>query len=321
MLEKSFKLGALCDGDAGGRREALNFMSDTIYRAAREEEIPATIDLFLEAVGQLNRRHNVSMPLPPRPAVEAAYRHIFRTGIFRVAEMDGRLAAIGHAVVRDALWFLSGFWARPELVAGGVGGRLLREVWQEGASAGAQKFFVWSSLDQTAIASYLKAGMLPGYQVFTFTGRPGAALRNAPGASAGYTSEPLSLEVACGIDREVRETRREEDHRHWLSEVKLAGRQVRDGRGRLIGYYYFKGESFGPAAWMEAGAAKALLALGCLEAAAGSETISLRVPGINHDAIRFALRHGLRLGATAHLFTSAPFGRMEQYLASGPSLF
>ena len=303
-----------------GKMGVLNFMSDIIYRAAREEEIPVTIDLFLEAVGQLNRRHNVSMPLPPRPAVEAAYRHIFRTGIFRVAEMDGRLAAIGHAVVRDALWFLSGFWARPELVAGGVGGRLLREVWQEGASAGAQKFFVWSSLDQTAIASYLKAGMLPGYQVFTFTGRPVAALRNAPGASADYTSEPLSLEVACGIDREVREARREEDHRFWLSEAKLEGRQVRRG-GRLVGYYYFKGESFGPAAWMEAEGAQALLTLGCREAAAQSETVSLRVPGINHDAIRFALGHGLRLGATAHLFTSAPFGRMEQYLASGPSLF
>jgi hypothetical protein len=35
----------------------------------------------------------------------------------------------------------------------------------------------------------------------------------------------------------------------------------------------------------------------------------------------FALAHGLRLNAMAQLFTSAPFGRMEQYLASGPSLF
>jgi hypothetical protein len=72
---------------------------------------------------------------------------------------------------------------------------------------------------------------------------------------------------------------------------------------------------------MENGGAEALLTLGCREAAAQSDTLSLRVPGINHDAIRFALRHGLRLCGTAHLFTSAPFGRMEQYLASGPSLF
>jgi hypothetical protein len=295
-------------------------MPDIIYRAAREEELPATLDLFLEAVNHFYRRHNLEMLLPPRPAVEIAYRHIFRTGIFRVAETDGRLIAIAHAIVRDALWFLSGFWARPELVAGGVGGRLLREVWREGEQAGARKFFVWSSTDQTAIASYLKIGMLPGYQVFTFTAQP-AALRNLPVAPAGYTVEPLSFEVACGIDREVRETRREVDHRFWLSEVKLEGRQVRHG-GRLVGYYYFKGDAFGPAAWMEAEGAEAVLTLGCREAAAQSETVSLRVPGINHDAIRFALGQGFRLGGTtAHLFTSAPIGRMEQYLASGPSLF
>jgi hypothetical protein len=295
-------------------------MSNIIYRAAREEEIPAALDLFLEAVGHLYRRHNLEVPPPPRPAVESAYRHIFKTGIFRVAETDGRLVAVCHAVVRDALWFLSGFWARPELVAGGVGGRLLREVWREGEAAGARKFFVWSSMDQTAIASYLKAGMLPGYQVFTFSGAAGS-LCDAPDAPAGYAVELLSLETACAIDGEVREARREEDHRYWLSEVKLEGRQVRRG-GRLVGYYYFKGDAFGAAAWTDAEAGAALLTLGCREAAAQSETITLRVPGINHDAIRFAFRHGLRLsGATAHLFTSAPFGRMEQYLPSGPSLF
>jgi hypothetical protein len=294
-------------------------MSNIIYRAAREEELPATLDLFLEAVDHLFRRHNLQTPLPPRAAIEASYRHIYRTGIFRVAEMDGRLVAIGHAIVRDALWFLSGFWARPEMVAGGVGGRLLREVWQEGAAAGAQKFFVWSSMDLTAIASYLKIGMLPGYQVFTFAGQPDAA-GNAPSAPAGYTVEPLTLATACDIDAEVRETRREADHRFWLSEAGLEGRQVRRG-GRLVGYYYFKGEAFGPAAWTEAEGAEALLTLGCREAAAQSDIVSLRVPGINHDAIRFALRRGLRLTAAAHLFTSAPIGRMERYLASGPSLF
>ena len=294
-------------------------MSNIIYRAAREAELPATLDLFLEAVRDLNRRHNLETPLPPRPAVEVAYRHIFRTGIFRVAEMDGKLVGICHAIVRDALWFLSGFWTKPDLVASGIGGRLLREVWREGEEAGGRKFFVWSSMDMTAIASYLKSGMLPGYQVFTFTGRP-AVLREPPGAPAEYTVEPLSLEVACGIDAQVRETRREADHRFWISETKLEGRQVRRA-GRLVGYYYFKGDAFGPAAWIEADEAEAVLALGCREAATQTESISLRVPGINHHAIRFAFGHGLRLTATAHLFTTAPIGRMEQYLASGPSLF
>ena len=294
-------------------------MSNIIYRAAVEADIPAALDLFLEAVAEIYQRHNMDMALPPRPAVEIAYRHIFRTGIFRVAEIDGRLVNICHAIVRDELWFLSGFWTRPELQARGVGGKLLRDVWREGAEAGAKKFFVWSSMDHTAIASYLKMGMLPGYQVFTFNGTP-AALHNSPPAPTGYDVEPLSLEVACGIDREIRETRREADHHFWLSEVKLEGRQVRRA-GRLVGYYYFKGEAVGPVAWMERDGAEAILTLACREAVAQAEVISLRVPGINHEAIRFALASGLRLSAMAHLFTSAPIGRMEQYLASGPSLF
>jgi GNAT superfamily N-acetyltransferase len=292
-------------------------MTNIIYRAARVDELPATLDLFLETVADVYRRQNLDSPLPPRAGVEVAYRHIFKTGIFRVAEMDGKLVGICHAILRDEVWFLSGFWTRPGLQAQGVGGRLLREVWREGAAAGAKKFFVWSSMDQTAIASYLKAGMLPGYQIFTFSGQPSAL----PEAPPGYTVEPLSLEVACGIDREVRETRRAEDHRFWLTELKLEGRQVRRGR-HLVGYYYFqRGETCGPIAWMERNSGAAVLTLACREASAEGQSLSLRVPGINHDAIRFALKHGLRLNGTAHLFTSAPIGRMEQYLASGPSLF
>jgi len=292
-------------------------MSNIIYRAAREDELPATLDLFLEAVADIYRRQNLDMPLPPRAGAGVVYRHIFKTGIFRVAEMDGKLVGICHAIVRDEVWFLSGFWTRPGVQERGIGGGLLREVRQEGAAAGAKKFFVWSSTDQTAIASYLKAGMLPGYQILTFTGKP----TSLPDPPQRYTVEPLSLEVACGIDREVRETRREADHRFWLTELKLEGRQVRRD-GHLIGYYYFKrGETCGPIAWMERDAGVAVLTLACREASAHSESISLRVPGINHDAIRFALQHGLRLNGTAHLFTSAPIGQMEQYLASGPALF
>lgn len=290
-------------------------MSTIINRPACAGEIPATLDLFLEAVADIYRRLNLTMPLPPRAAVEVTYRHIFDSGIFRVAERDGRLVAICHAIVRDELWFLSGFWARPELQGQGIGGQLLREVREEGARAGARKFFVWSSADETAIASYLRMGMLPGYQIFTFSGHP-SALPAAP--PPVYAVAPLTLEAACDLDQKIRETRRAIDHRFWQNQ--LEGRQVTQD-GQLIGYYYFKGEAIGPIAWMETEAAEAVLTLACHEAITQAETISLRVPGINHEAIRFALRIGLRLHGTAHLFTTAPIGRMEQYLASGPSLF
>ena len=47
----------------------------------------------------------------------------------------------------------------------------------------------------------------------------------------------------------------------------------------------------------------------------------MHVPGMNHDAMQFALRSGLRLTGFSHLLTSAPFGHLDRYLPSGPALF
>ncbi len=262
-------------------------------------------------------RHNIMLPPPPRAAIEQMWPHIMKTGIFRVAERDGELVGICHAIVRDKLWFLSGFWARADLVGGGVGGPLLRAVWQEGVRAGAEKFFVWSSPDQTAMASYLKLGMLPGYQQFTFAG-PGDALPVAP---ADYEVEPLTLDLACALDEQIRATRREVDHRFWLAQPQLTARQV-IRNGRAVGYFYLTGDAVGPAGWVAPEHAEALLTLAGRAAHEAAGGITLRVPGINHDAIRFAFAHGLKLAAGySHLFMNAPFGKLDQYLPSGPSLY
>jgi GNAT superfamily N-acetyltransferase len=291
-------------------------VTDVHYRRAREEELPATVDLFLKAVADVYERHGIKSPLPGRGYIETHYRHIFRTGIFYSAEVEGRLAAICHAVVRDQLWFLSGFWALPEFQGRGIGGQLLRRVRAEGEQAGARKFFTWSSVDLTAMGSYMRAGMLPGYQALTFGGTPGKLFEQP----LGYKAEDLSVATAVRLDEQVRETGREIDHRFWLTEAGHTGRQVlRDGEA--VGYYYFNQGTIGPAAWTNTEDASALLAMACRDAAAEAPQLRLMIPGINHTAIRFALETGLRLSAYAHLLTSAPFGRMEQYLASGPSLF
>jgi GNAT superfamily N-acetyltransferase len=291
-------------------------MAQVQYRPVREEEIPATIDLFLNALAELYKRLGLTTPPPERAAIELNYRHIFRTGIFHVAEVGGRLAAIGHAIVRDRLWFLSGFWAVPELQGKRIGGTLLRQVLDEGERLGAQKFFTWSSSNLTAMASYMHTGMLPGYQTLTFAGTPDKLPEQPP----EYQVEALELKTAARLDAQVRETSRETDHEFWLTGAGHEGRQVRRD-GEAIGYYYFNQGLVGPAAWTKAEDASAMLALASREATADGEPLRLMIPGINHAAINFALQAGLRLTAFAHLLTSAPFGHMEQYLASGPSLF
>jgi GNAT superfamily N-acetyltransferase len=286
------------------------------YRPVREAEIPETAELFLTTVADLYQRHNVASPLPPQPFVEKVYDHIRRTGIFRVAEIDGHLVAICHAVVRNALWFLSAFWTLPQMQGQKIGRPLLQQVWDEGARDGARKFFTWSSIDLQAMAAYMKFDMLPGYQILTFAGTMNGSSQNR----SDYETQPLDISTAMLIDEQIRETRREIDHRFWLSEMEARGRKIiRDGR--IVGYYYFQNGTIGPAAWLNEEDAEAILETACYDASEQSEQIRLMIPGLNHDAIRFALRAGLRLAAYSHLLTTAPFGQMDKYLPSGPSLF
>ena len=283
-------------------------------RAARADDVEPALDLFLGTLRDMLARNGIDPGELPRDEWRYSYPHVFRTGIFRVAEDDDGLVAICHAIVRGPLWFLSGFWARPDRQKTGVGGRLLREVWEEGRAREASTFFTWSSIDLTAMASYLRRGMFPGYQILSFTGEP---IRATPAAS---DVAPLTLDVAARLDRDVIGIARDIDHVFWTSEPGRVGRAVmRDGRA--IGYYYVRSGAIGPAAWVSSAEAEVVLGAALTDALAQSATVRLRALGANHDTIRFALAHGMRLAGYSHLLTTAPFGHLERYAPSGPTLF
>ena len=291
--------------------------NEVTYRPVREDEMAEAVELFLTSVADLYERMNSNAPLPPRAYVELNYEHIRRTGIFQVAELEGHLAAICHAVVRDSVWFLSGFWTLPALQGQKIGRPLLERVIDEGARNGARTFFTWSSTDLQAMATYMKTGMLPGYQALTFTGTP----RDLREPRAGYETVSLDGRAAHAIDEQIRETRREVDHKFWRDVLKAEARQVLNGDGRIVGYFYANNGTIGPAAWLDNKDADAVLLAAARLASTQAEQIRLMVPGPNHAAINFALGAGLKLTAYAHLLTTAPFGQMDKYLASGPSLF
>lgn len=272
-------------------------------------------ELFLTAVNALYARNNITTAVPPMPAVQAAFEHVRATGISRVAEQDGRIVGIGGAVVRDNLWYLSSFWVHPDLQRRGIGKPLLNAVWEAGREAGARTFFVWSSIDTTALAAYMKLGMLPGYQILVMEGAP-----TLPLPLPGYEVETLDGSTALELDLAIRGTRRAPDHDLWLATPGQQARQVRH-RGRIAGYFYCNRGKIGPAAWAEPQDAEAVLTLACHEAATAAPQVSFAVPGINGAALRFAFAAGLRLTSCAHFLTTKPFGRMEQYLPSGPSLY
>lgn len=255
------------------------------------------------------------MPAPhrDRELVARGYAYVARTGVFRVAAQGDRIVALACAIVRGPFWFLSGFWAAPDLRLQHIGGPLLRETRDEGAKAGARVFYVWSSIDAPAIASYMKIGMLPGTQLFAFAGP--IAARPSP-----LRTEPLTAERVADLDRDLVGVRRDGDHAYWLAREGARGRVVLDGR-EVVGYYYAHGGTVGPVGWTRDDVAESVLASACADAANDAETVQLTVPGTNHAGLRFALSSGLMLIRQSHLLWTAPVGHMERYLPSGPLLF
>ncbi len=286
------------------------------YRDATSGDVPAMAELFHEAVTDMFARNGVQTPIPPLPAVVAAYEHVRRSGVFRVAEVGGRIVGIAGAIVRDNLWHLSAFWLLPQYQNRRIGMPLLRQVWQQGSERGAASFFTWSSVDVTAMAAYLKLGMRPGYPILLFEGTPVVAGSLSP----HFRADTLRGGVAEELDQQVRGTRREVDHALWVSSPGGLARQV-ERDGAVIGYFYAQRGVVGPVAWSSPSDASAVLALAVQAAAAQAPSVRLSVPGINHAALQFVFGTGLRLVGTAHFLTTAPFGQMENYLPSGPSLY
>ncbi len=289
---------------------------DCICRLARPGDVPEMADLFLKTVADFYARNNISMAVPPRQVVINAYEHVRSSGIFHVAASNGRITGISGAVVRDNIWYLSAFWVDPGLQGRNIGMPLLRETLSAGEKAGANVFCTWSSIDLAAMVSYMKSGMIPAYEILQFGGTP----KRIPALPSGYEATPLEKPAALELDHIVRGARREIDHDHWAGNPAVLRKQVLR-KGKFVGYYYINHGMIGPVAWSDGNDAGAVMSFAFNEAAKTSPEIRIAVPSLNHFALNLALGSGLRLTTFSHFCTTSPFGRMEQYLPSGPSLY
>ena len=282
--------------------------TDVHYRPAAQPDLAGIAELFL----------TTSESSWSPEFARASHEHILNTGILRVAQRRDEIVCVAGAIVRDRIWYLSSFWTHPEHQRSGIGMPLLREVWNAGESAGAEVFFTWSSSDPTAMASYLKLGMRPGYQIMHFTGEPTGV---PVGAGTEYGVTRLEPANAARLDHDIRGCSRESDHAYFLGRSDMRGRQLRCD-GKLAGYFYVTDDgSIGPLAWTHPGHADAIMTRACHEAAAGNSSVSLAVPGTNQAALTFALDAGLRFSRFNHFLTTSDFGMLDHYLPSGPVLF
>lgn len=286
------------------------------FRRLRREEVPIAADVFLVSLAELARQHGLPAPVSyTREAVIPVYEHLFDTGLFEVAELDGKIVGIAAATVREAHWFLAMFWVLPEHKLRGIGRPLLERIQRLGDEQGASLRCVWSSIDFAAIASYLKLGMLPLGPIFTFSGPP----RTLPATPQEVRLTELDLPHATAIDRVVLGVAREQDHAFFRAR-QFKGYQVEIDQ-RKVGYFYVKDGAIGPAAWQDPESGEALLSHALQQASAEAPQVKLIALGLNQTAIRCALAAGLRLVSTAHLLSSSAFGKLDCYLPSGPALF
>ena len=274
------------------------------------------MDVFLVSVAELAQRHGLPPPVGyTRAAVEPAYAHLLETGIFEVAELDGKIVGIAAAVVRDSIWFLAMFWVLPEHKLQGIGRPLLERVQRLGDEQGASIRCVWSSIDLAAVALYLKLGMMPAGPIFTFSG----ALEKPPAAPPEARLCELDAEHASAIDRAVRGSSRERDHAFWRARGMTAHQM--EIEQRVAGYFYLKDGVIGPAAWLDPKHGDALMSHALQQASAQASSVKLVALGSNQTAIQMATRAGLRLVSASHFLSSAAFGKLDCYLPFGPALF
>jgi GNAT superfamily N-acetyltransferase len=286
------------------------------YRRARPEEIPAAADVFIVSVTELAHRRGLPAPIGyTRATVEPSYAHLLESGIFELAELDGKIVGLAAAIVRGPIWFLAMFWVLPEFKLRGIGKPLLERVRRLGEAQGATIFCTWSSIDFAAVGMYLKQGMLPGGPIFTFAG----PVLHAPTPQPELQVGALEVSQASAIDHIVRGTPRAEDHAFWRAR-SLPGFQVEQG-GRTVGYFYVENGVIGPAAWLREEDGSLLVSCALAQAQTQAAEVKFVTLGCNEVALRSASAAGLRLASASHWLRTEEFGKLDQYLPSGPALF
>lgn len=292
----------------------------SLVRAAAVADIEDATDVFLTTLDDLKRRNGLPKTPMDRDDWLQGYTHVLRNGIFNVVEVDGRVVGLANGVVRDSIWFLSGFWMLPPYQGKGLGQKLINKTWTDARAHGAEQFFVWASIDAAALGNYMRLGMLPGYQIFTLRLSEESLSGKLGRRHSSYELEELTVQAACEIDRAVRATERQVDHQYWLFDDSRQGFAVRC-MGELVGYFYLRKGAVGALAYLDKAHEQPILDIAMKEVLKGGENIFFMVPGINSSTLGYLIGLGARIVSYSHFLTSAPFGTLENYLPSGPLLY
>lgn len=177
----------------------------------------------------------------------------------------------------------------------------------------------------------MMVGMTPRFPVYTLVARMGSLTLGATPAESvdlvelSPTDPPGTIRKAImemtSVDRVVRGSGRNEDHEFFLTRNGSRCWLARK-RGQTVGYSYLTPEGdIGPVA-SKSGRDKLSILFCAIQAGARLPSrLSIRVPSLNVESMRALMCAGFRIESHALFMSSKEFGRMENYVISGPGLF
>ncbi len=310
-------------------------MSQLRYRLATEDDLTGLHQAFLAAVQDLDRRNGRPAVERPQEHYDWLRRHVLQhdgEGWWLAEDESSKVLGWSSAVLREATWFLSGFWVRPDAQGLGLGRNLLGRSLGYGRGQ-YQAHFVYASDDPRALALYQRHGMVARFPIWSISGSPRAmsdyrlasdiVVQPFSRASATDRQTRMALDE---LDSRVRGAMRVGDHNLWLGFVgggSFSG-QLYWRSGQPVGYSYLSNWGMlGPVVSADGRDFVPLLQHSLAVAAGrGFGFLHCDLPSINADAVRLLLDLNWRI-ASGHSFflSSVPVGMMDRYIPSGATLF
>ncbi len=294
------------------------------YRPGAPADALATYHVFEASLADLSARINARADATAgdpgawerrRPLFE----HLTRTAAyFWVAEADGQIIGYARSIQRGPLLELTEFFVLPDYQSAGVGRELLARAFPADAP-GVHERAIIATIDERAVGRYLKAGVYPRFPIYEFYRAPEPVQVPTDLVIVPLADVPDPLPALAKLDEAILGHRRDADHA-WLMETRQG--YVYQRQGQAVGYGYL-GQFMGPVALMaDADFPAALAHAETTWHAQGQPRIGFELPLINKAAVDHLVRRGYRLEAFfAFFMSSAPFGKLENYICTSPLFF
>ena len=234
---------------------------------------------------------------------------------FEVAERAGEIVGYARTINAGGQRELTDFFVLPEVQASGVGKELLKRAFPPGAKYRS----IIATTDISAQALYMKAGLYPYTNIYSFVKAPEARSYQTDLQIVPVTYSRSTLHQLAVIDAEILEIRRDAKHEFLLGQKTCF---IYYRNNRPVGYGY-TGKMAGPFALLNSSDYPAILAHAETYATSQAyEKFNVNIPTTNSTVVRYAMENGFRLDDfSCVLMLEKPFGRFENYAVSVPMYF